>query len=227
MYLIGLTGSIGMGKTRTAVLFEDLGIACYDADARVHALYEKNGAAVAPIAELFPAAVVDAAVDRVVLGKAVLKDKDKLKQIEKIVHPLVAQSQMDFLTMHAARKAAMVLLDIPLLFETGGDQFVDCVVVVSTSPEIQKQRVLARPGMDKARFNDILDKQMPDVQKRARANFIVDSSISVEDVRHQVRAIVENLEGRVGSAYAARKTRLREAQDPGEVQEESQNKSEA
>ena len=164
MYLIGLTGSIGMGKSLTASLFQKQGVPVYDADAAVHALYEKDGAAVAPIGALVP-------------------DNEA-----------------------AGTKA--VVLDIPLLLEGGGEKFVDSVVVVSAPYELQRQRVLARPGMSEERFADILAKQVPDAEKRKRAEFIVDSSISVEDAEAQVRAILDAIEGRVGAAYAARKARV-------------------
>lgn len=212
MYLIGLTGSIGMGKSATAQLFNEAGVPVYDADAAVHALYQKGGAAVAPIGELVPQAIVDGAVDRNILGQHVLQDGDKLKQLEAIVHPLAGQSQFDFLAAAMADKAQIVVLDIPLLFETGSDGFVDCVVVVSAPFDVQRQRVLARHGMDEARFNDILAKQTPDAEKRRRADFIVDSSISIEDARTQVHAILTALKGREGTAYAARMARFENAQ---------------
>lgn len=212
MYLIGLTGSIGMGKSATAQLFNEAGVPVYDADAAVHALYQKGGAAVALIGELVPQAIVDGAVDRNILGQHVLQDGDKLKQLEAIVHPLAGQSQFDFLAAAMADKAQIVVLDIPLLFETGGDGFVDCVVVVSAPFDVQRQRVLARHGMDEARFKDILAKQTPDAEKRQRADFIVDSSISIEDARTQVHAILTALKGREGTAYAARMARFENAQ---------------
>ena len=207
MFLIGLTGSIGMGKTLTASLFEDEGVPRYDADAAVHALYEKNGAAVEPIGALCPEAIVDGSVDRAILGQVVLKDAEKLKQLEAIVHPLAGASQMHFLESEVQKQTPFVLLDIPLLFETGGEGFVDGTVVVSAPADIQKARVLARPGMSEERFNDILAKQAPDAEKRQRADFIVDSSISVEDARRQVRDIMSQLQGRTGQAYEARKAR--------------------
>jgi dephospho-CoA kinase len=208
MYLIGLTGSIGMGKSATANLFQEAGVPVYDADAAVHALYEKGGAAVTPIGELVPEAIIDGAVDRAILGQHVLKDAAKLKALEAIVHPLAGQSQFDFLAQAKADKAACVVLDIPLLFETGGQDFVDCVVVVSAPFEVQKQRVLAREGMSEERFHDILAKQVPDKDKRAQAGFIVDSSISIEDARRQVHAILATIKGRAGSAYEARMARF-------------------
>ena len=213
MYLIGLTGSIGMGKSQTASLFRDEGVPVYDADAAVHALYEKGGAAVAPIGQLVPEAVVDGAVDRAVLGRHVLQDNDKLRALEAIVHPLAGQTQMQFLTQAVADGAEMAVLDIPLLFETGGDGFVDSVVVVSAPAALQRERVLARPGMSEEKLDDILAKQMPDADKRARADFIVDSSISVADAHRQVRAILEQLRGRQGTALAARQARIEAARN--------------
>ena len=199
MFLIGLTGSIGMGKTQTATLFEEEGVPCYDADAAVHKLYEKGGEAVAPVGALVPEAIVD-----------VLKDRSKLKELEAIVHPLVGKAQIDFFQAQIDAKQDMVLLDVPLLFETGGDGYVDTVIVVSAPAELQKARVLARPGMSEERFEDILSKQVPDAEKRERAEFIVDSSISIEDARRQVRAILAQLKGREGTALAARMARYNE-----------------
>ena len=207
MYLIGLTGSIGMGKSATAQLFLEAGVPVYDADAAVHALYKKGGAAVAPIGALVPEAIINGAVDRTILGQHVLQDSDKLKQLEAVVHPLAGQSQFDFLTKAMAEKASVVVLDIPLLYETGGDGFVDCVVVVSAPFAMQKIRVLARDGMSEARFHDILAKQTPDEEKRQRADFIVDSSISIDDARTQVHNILAAIEGREGAAYEARLAR--------------------
>lgn len=213
MYLLGLTGSIGMGKTLTASLFEEEGVPRYDADAAVHKLYEKGGAAVAPIGELVPAAIVDGAVDRAVLGQAVLNDAALLKQLEAVVHPLAGAAQIAFLTHHEAAGAACVLLDIPLLFETGGDGFVDSVIVVSAPFEVQRERVLARPGMSEEKFLAIVDKQLPDAEKRARAEFIVDSSISKADALRQVRDILTAVKGRTGTAFAARLARAQQAQE--------------
>ena len=204
MYLIGLTGSIGMGKTQTAELFEQEGVPRYDADAAVHALYEVGGAAVEPIGKMFPKAVRDGAVDRAVLGQIVLKDSAKLAALEKAVHPLAGATQVDFLNAQIAAGATHVLLDIPLLFETGGHKFVDCVVVVSAPPEIQRARVLARPGMTEEKFEDILTKQVADSDKRAAADFIVDSSVSVADAHRQVKEILAELRDRKGTALQAR-----------------------
>ncbi|MEC8565177.1 MAG: dephospho-CoA kinase [Pseudomonadota bacterium] len=204
MYLIGLTGSIGMGKTQTAALFEEEGVPRYDADAAVHGLYEVGGAAVGPIGELFPEAVRDGAVDRAALGRIVLKDGAKLAALEKMVHPLVGATQVDFLNAQMAAGATHVLLDIPLLFETGGHEFVDCVVVVSAPPDIQRARVLERPGMTEEKFADILAKQVPDSDKRVAADFIVDSSVSVADAHRQVKEILAAVRDRKGTVLQAR-----------------------
>jgi len=204
MYLIGLTGSIGMGKTQTAALFEEEGVPRYDADAAVHGLYEVGGAAVGPIGEMFPEAVRDGAVDRAALGRIVLKDGAKLAALEKMVHPLAGATQVDFLNAQMAAGATHVLLDIPLLFETGGHEFVDCVVVVSAPPDIQRARVLERPGMTEEKFTDILAKQVPDSDKRAAADFIVDSSVSVTDAHRQVKEILAAVRDRKGTVLQAR-----------------------
>ena len=209
MYLIGLTGSIGMGKTQTAALFEEEGVPRYDADAAVHGLYEVGGAAVGPIGELFPEAVRDGAVDRAALGRIVLKDGAKLAALEKMVHPLAGATQVDFLNAQLAAGATHVLLDVPLLFETGGHEFVDCVVVVSAPPDIQRARVLERPGMTEEKFIDILDKQVPDSDKRAAADFIVDSSVSVADAHRQVKEILAAVRDRKGTVLQERLDRAR------------------
>ena len=204
MYLIGLTGSIGMGKTQTAALFEEEGVPRYDADAAVHGLYEVGGAAVGPIGEMFPEAVRDGAVDRAVLGRIVLKDGPKLAALEKMVHPLAGATQVDFLNAQMAAGTTHVLLDIPLLFETGGHEFVDCVVVVSAPPDIQRVRVLERPGMTEEKFADILVKQVPDSDKRAAADFVVDSSVSVADAHRQVKEILAAVRDCKGTVLQAR-----------------------
>ena len=209
MYLIGLTGSIGMGKTQTAALFEEEGVPRYDADAAVHGLYEVGGAAVGPIGEMFPEAVRDGAVDRAALGRIVLKDGAKLAALEKMVHPLAGATQVDFLNAQMAAGATHVLLDIPLLFETGGHEFVDCVVVVSAPPDIQRARVLERPGMTEEKFADILAKQVPDSDKREAADFVVDSSVSVADAHRQVKEILAAVRDRKGTVL---QTRLDRAQ---------------
>ena len=205
MLLVGLTGSIGMGKSKSAELFEAEGLPVYDADASVHALYEKGGAAVAPLSEHFPEAIKDGAVDRTILGKLVLHDGEMLQKLESIVHPLAGKMQKDFLeTQEAAGKKA-VILDIPLLLEKKAEGLVDVVVVVSTAPEVQKQRVLDRPGMTEEKFHSILSKQMPDAEKREKADFVVDSTISVADAHSQIRDIISRLDDIPARALAVRK----------------------
>ena len=205
MLLVGLTGSIGMGKSKSAELFEAEGLPVYDADASVHALYEKGGAAVAPLSEHFPEAIKDGAVDRTILGKLVLHDGEMLQKLESIVHPLAGKMQKDFLEMQEAASKKAVILDIPLLLEKKAEGLVDVVVVVSTTPEVQKQRVLKRPGMTEEKYRAILSKQMPDVEKREKADFVVDSTISVEDAQSQIRDIISRLDDIPARALAVRK----------------------
>jgi dephospho-CoA kinase len=195
--LIGLTGSIGMGKTETAKMFVKLGVPVYDSDAAVHRLYEKGGAAVAEIEKAFPGTVVDGAVDRDKLGAIVTGDKAKLKQLEQLVHPLVARGQMEFLQDNA--NAEMVLLDIPLLFETGGRTRMDAVVVVSAPSHIQRARVLARPGMTAEKLDHILSRQTPDEEKRAKAHFVIVTDRGLDHAFEQVKLVVAALKDRLKS----------------------------
>jgi dephospho-CoA kinase len=188
MIILGLTGSIGMGKSTTAKMFAEEGVPVHDADAAVHALYE--GEAVVPVEQAFPGTTRDGKVDRALLAKTVVGDPDAMTKLEAIVHPLVAKARDRFLEAARAAGAPVVLLDIPLLFETGGDQLVDAVVVVSAAPEIQRQRVMERPGMTAEKFEALLAKQMPDAEKRWRADFIVDSGHGIESARAQVREIL-------------------------------------
>lgn len=193
MLLVGLTGSIGMGKSETAKMFSKLGIPVYDADAAVHAIYQKGGAAVEPLRAEFPDAIVDDAVDRARLSGLVLDDKDALKKLEGIVHPLVGATQLQFLKEASDARAPMAVLDIPLLYETGGEARVDAVVVVSAPADIQRARVLERPGMTEEKFEQILAKQVPDAEKRARADFVVETEKGLEHAFEQVRRITEEL----------------------------------
>ena len=205
MLLVGLTGSIGMGKSKSAELFEAEGLPVYDADASVHALYEKGGAAVAPLSEHFPEAIKDGAVDRTILGKLVLHDGEMLQKLESIVHPLAGKMQKDFLEMQEAAGKKAVILDIPLLLEKKAEGLVDVVVDVSTTPEVQKQRVLERSGMTEEKFHSILSKQMPDAEKRQKADFLVDSTISVADAHRQIRDIISRLDDIPARALTVRK----------------------
>ena len=197
-YLLGLTGSIGMGKSTTAALFRALGIPVHDADAAVHALY--RGAAVAPVEAAFPGTTGPAGVDRTRLSAAVLNDPQALKRLEAIVHPLVRRAELDFLDEATAGGHRLVVLDIPLLFETRGQGRCDAVLVVTAPADVQRQRVLARDGMTEAKFDSILPRQMPDAEKRARAHFLVDTSRGLLAADRQVRSIVRALAGRPGRA---------------------------
>jgi len=188
--LIGLTGSIGMGKSTTAAMFREAGVPVYDADAAVHDLYDVGGAAVGPVGEAFPGAVSDGRVDREALRQAVLGDPEALKRLNAIVHPLVGRDRAGFFAKAEAEGADMVVLDIPLLFETGGHANVDAVVVASAPEAMQRERVLARPGMTSERLDAILAQQVADAEKRARAHFVVDTSRGLEPARAQVAEII-------------------------------------
>ena len=193
MILIGLTGSIGMGKSTTAAMFREAGVPVYDADAAVHDLYDEGGAAVGPVGEAFPGVVRDGRVDREALRQAVLGKPEELKRLNAIVHPLVGRDRVGFFRTAEAAGADMVVLDIPLLFETGGHANVDAVVVVSAPPDMQRERVLARPGMSPDRLDAILAQQMADAEKRARAHFVVDTSRGLEPARQQVAEIIATM----------------------------------
>ncbi|ACG76418.1 dephospho-CoA kinase [Phenylobacterium zucineum HLK1] len=193
MKIVGLTGSIGMGKSTTAAMFRDAGIPVYDADAAVHDLYDQGGAAVGPVGEAFPGVVKDGRVDREALRQQVLGNPEALKRLNAIVHPLVGQDRVQFFKAAEAAGADMVVLDIPLLFETGGHANVDAVVVVSAPPQMQRERVLARPGMTPERLDAILAQQTPDAEKRARAHFVVDTGQGLEHARAQVMTIIAAL----------------------------------
>jgi dephospho-CoA kinase len=193
MIVLGLTGSVGMGKTTTAGLFVEEGVPVFDADAAVHALYD--GEAAPLIEQAFPGTTLDGRVDRTRLGERVVGRPDALKQLESVVHPLVRKQQEKFLSEARARGAAVAVLDIPLLLETGGRDRVDKVVVVSAPAEVQRERVLARPEMTAAKFEAMLARQMPDSEKRRRADFVIDTSQGIEPARLQVRAILRTLAG--------------------------------
>ena len=191
---VGLTGSIGMGKSTTAQMFRDAGIAVLDSDRLVHNLY--CGAAVAPIAAAFPGVVVNGVVDRAALGARVLNDLAAMEKLEAIVHPLVWAARDAFIEERAAQGDWVVVYDVPLLFETGADRSVDAIVVVTASPETQKSRVLSRPGMTMDKFDAFVARQTPDSEKRARADFIVDTDAGLDAARAQVRHIIDTLRER-------------------------------
>jgi dephospho-CoA kinase len=191
MVILGLTGSIGMGKSTTAKLFAEEGVPVHDADAAVHALYE--GEATPQIEAAFPGTTAGGKVDRQRLGVRVVGDTAALKRLEAIVHPLVRKSEQRFLAAARERGAPVVVLDIPLLFETGGEERVDAVVVVSAPGPEQRRRVLERPGMTEEKFEALLAKQVPDAEKRKRADFVIDSGQGIEPARDQVRAILAEI----------------------------------
>jgi dephospho-CoA kinase len=188
-YVLGLTGGIGMGKSTTAAMFADHGVPVWDADAAVHRLYAPGGAAVAPLAGAFPSAVADGAVDRAVLKRLIAADPDALRRIESIVHPLVAADRAAFL---AGQTAPVVLLDIPLLFESGGHRLCDGTVTVSVAPDIQRDRVLARGTMTPEDLDRILARQMPDAEKRARATWVIDTT-TMDSARAAVQSILDQI----------------------------------
>jgi dephospho-CoA kinase len=193
MRTIGLTGSIGMGKSTTAAMFRDAGVPVYDADATVHDLYDEGGAAVGPVGEAFPGVVFNGRVDRERLRQRVLGQPEELKRLNAIVHPLVGQDRVGFFKAAEAAGADWVVLDIPLLFETGGHANVDVIVVVTAPPEMQRERVLARPGMTPDRLDAILAQQLADAEKRARAHYVVDTGLGLAPARAQVATILEEL----------------------------------
>ncbi|HMN38239.1 MAG TPA: dephospho-CoA kinase [Hyphomicrobium sp.] len=200
MLIIGLTGSIGMGKSTAAARFKALGIDVFDADAEVHRLYE--GPLAQDIETAFPGSTADGKVDRGKLSAILLKAPERIKKLEGIVHPRVRASERAFVAREHAKGAAMAVLEIPLLFEAGNDEAVDVVVVVSARPEIQTRRVLERPGMSAAKLEQLLSRQLSDGQKRARADFVVDTSGPVEACHAQIDHIVAELATREGTAYA-------------------------
>lgn len=188
MFILGLTGSVGMGKSVTAKMFAEEGVPVSDADAVVHRLYQAE--AVAPIEAAFPGTTAGGKVDRAKLGERVIGHADDMRRLEAIVHPLVAAARDAFLAEAERSGAPVAVLDIPLLYETGGERLCDAVVVVSAPPEVQRERVLARPGMTDRKFAAILARQMPDAEKRARADFVVDTSRGFDGARVQVRDIL-------------------------------------
>lgn len=204
MIILGLTGSIGMGKSETARMFRREGVPVFDADAAVHELFAAGGAAVKPVGAAFPGVVKDGVVDRKTLGAKVFKNEVALRALESIVHPLVGRARQRFLKQHGARGTPMVVMDVPLLFETGGERNVDASVVVSAPAFLQRQRVLARPNMDDQRLADVLAQQVPDAQKRARADFIVPSGLGKAPVLQAVRRIIKIMSRRQGHVWPNR-----------------------
>jgi dephospho-CoA kinase len=188
MLILGLTGSIGMGKSTTAKLFVEAGVPVYDADAAVHKIYE--GEAAPAVEAAFPGTTVDGKVDRAKLSAKVVHDPAAIKQLEQIVHPMLGASRQKFLAEAERSGTPVVVMDIPLLFETGGEKRVDAVVVVTTTPENQRQRILARGTMTNEALDSILARQLPDAEKRKRADFVVDTSHGLDRVRAAIRDIL-------------------------------------
>lgn len=203
MLIIGLTGSIGMGKSTVAKRFAANGLGVCDADAEVHKLYAAGGAAVAPIEAAFPGVTGPAGVERPKLAAALLADASGFKRLERIVHPLVHAAERAFLAAEKRRGADMAVLEIPLLLEGGGEKRVDVVVVVSAPAAVQRARVLERPGMTPEKADQIIGRQMPDAQKRAKAHFIIDTGVSIAETEAEVDRVVGALRGRRGTAFEA------------------------
>jgi dephospho-CoA kinase len=191
MLILGLTGSIGMGKSTTAKLFAEAGVPVYDADAAVHKIYE--GEAAPAVEAAFPGTTVDGKVDRVRLSQRVLNDPAAIRQLEQIVHPMLGTSRKKFLDDAERSGAPVALVDVPLLFETGGEKRVDAVVVVTTTPEAQRERILARDNMTSEKLDAILARQLPDAEKRKRADFVVDTSHGLDPVRAAIRDILAKI----------------------------------
>ncbi|OAP38870.1 dephospho-CoA kinase [Sinorhizobium glycinis] len=191
MIIVGLTGSIGMGKSTAAQMFRELGVPVNDADEVVHDLY--RGEAVPPVEAAFPGVAKEGVIDRAELSRQLLAQPERLGELERIVHPLVRAKEKEFIARYRAAGAPFVLLDIPLLFETKAEKRVDRVVVVSCDPEAQRARVMKRPGMTAEKFAMILARQVPDSEKRARADYVIDTSDSFDVTRAQVRTIVDRL----------------------------------
>jgi dephospho-CoA kinase len=195
MKVLGLTGSIGMGKTTAALLLRRLGVPVHDADAAVHRLLGKGGAAVPAIAADFPGVVRDGAVDRTALGARVFTDPGAMRRLERILHPLVRQDSARFLKRARRGAARVAVLDVPLLFEVGRDRDCDATLVVSAPPFVQRARVLARPGMTERRFGEVLARQMPDAQKRRRADYVVPTGLGRRLTLRRLRRVLKDLRG--------------------------------
>lgn len=194
MIILGLTGSIGMGKSATAAMFAEAGIPVYDADAAVHSIYARGGLAVEPLGARFPGVIVDGAVSRQRLRDIVMEDPDALKNLEAIVHPLVGETQAGFRKDAIHSGARLAVLDIPLLYETGGDKRCDYVAVVTAPAQMQRARVMAREEMSESDFEKIVAKQVPDAEKRARADFVISTAFGFDFTRTHVNAIIKLLE---------------------------------
>ncbi len=198
-FRLGLTGSIGMGKSTTAAMFAEAGVPVWDADATVHRLYARGGAAVPKVAALCPDCVQDGAVDRAALSSWIAGSPDRLARLEAVVHPLVAEDRTGLLQ---DSHADLILFDIPLLYETGAEAGLDAVAVVTAPPEVQRARVLARPGMTFERFQDLLARQMPDADKRARADYLIETT-TIESARAQVHSVLRDIRDKLRTDHNA------------------------
>ncbi len=208
-FVIGLTGSIGMGKSETAKIFAELGIPVYDADAAVHALYELGGAAVGPVAKAFPGSLRDGRIDRAVLSRRVAGDEAAFRRLENIVHPLVAEAQRRFLDDAERKGAEFVVLEIPLLYETGGEKRMDAVIVVSAPHHVQRERVMARPGMTPEKLETIHARQVPDAEKRAKADFVIDTGKGIEHASEAVKRAIAALRARAARPHITPKAKAK------------------
>jgi len=196
MLVIGLTGGIGMGKSAAAEHFAKAGVPVFNADACVHRLYE--GEAVGPIEAAFPGVTRGGRIDRKILAESVGDSQKRLRQLEEIVHPMVVEAEIDFLREQEDKGAKLAVLEIPLLFETGADARVDVTIVLSAPPDVQRERVLARPGMTVDKLEHLIARQLPDADRRARADFVVDSSTRLEDMHEEIDRLIESLQQREG-----------------------------
>lgn len=202
MFVLGLTGSIGMGKSTAAAMLRRLGLPVHDADSAVHGLLARGGAAVEPVAEAFPESLVEGAIDRQRLGSLVFGDPAALRQLELILHPLVRRVAIAFLARHQRYGTPMVVLEIPLLFETGGERLCDAVVLVTASPAVQRARVLSRPGMTVQKFDGIRTEQMSDAEKRRRADFVIETGLGKRDTLRRLIDVVAACRSRPGRAWS-------------------------
>lgn len=193
MIVAGLTGSIGMGKSTASNMLREMGVPIHDSDATVHELMNKGGKAVPAIAALCPECLVDNGIDRKILGKYLFADPALKQAVEDVLFPLVKQSAFDFIAQKKADGHALVVLDVPLLFEAGWDKMVDKIICVSAPPAVQKARVMARPGMTEERFAAVMKAQMPDADKRAKSDYIIDTGIGMDDTREQLKKLVDAL----------------------------------
>lgn len=204
LFVLGLTGSIGMGKSTVSGFFKEAGVPVWDADAAVHKLYSAGGAAVGPVGESFPGVVVDGAVSRTILSSRVVGNEAAIKRLESIVHPLVSHDRLAFLEQLASQAQPLAVVDIPLLYESGAEQYVDAVAVASAPSEVQRQRVLGRPGMTDQKFEAILARQVPDEDKRRRATYVIDTGTSLQETRQAVEALAQSLQARPGAGAWAK-----------------------